>query len=84
VQREQFQPTEASWRALHHLALSSRIRAALDAHPQLSPYDIGVVVEEGVVTLSGILPTDDAIRQVIHIAEQTSGVTQVINQLVWK
>jgi hypothetical protein len=84
VQWEQFRPTEASRQALYHLALSSRIRAALDAHPQLSPYDIDVVVEGGVVTLSGVLPTDDAIRQVIHIAEQTSGVTQVINQLVWK
>ena len=81
MQWEQFLPTEASRRALHHLALSSRISAALDAHPQLSPYDIGVNVEDGQVTLSGIVPTDDAIRQVINIAEQTSGVKQVINQL---
>jgi cytidylate kinase len=81
VQWEQFRPTEASRRALHHLALSSRIRAALDAQPQLSPYDIGVDVEAGLVTLSGIVPTDDAIRQILNIAEETSGVKQVINQL---
>jgi cytidylate kinase len=84
VQWEQFQPTEASRRALHHLALASRIRAALDAQPQLSPYDIGVDVEQGVVTLTGTLPTDEAIHQVLNIAEQTSGVKQVINQLVRK
>jgi cytidylate kinase len=84
VQWEQFQPTEASRRALHDLALSSRIRAALDAHPQFSPYDIGVDVEEGVVTVSGSLPTDDAIRQVVNIAAQASGVKRVINQLVRK
>jgi cytidylate kinase len=84
VQWEQFQPTEASRRALHHLALSSRIRAALDAHPQLSPYDIGVGVEDGVVTLSGTLPTDEAIRQVVNIAEQASGVTLVVDKLVRK
>jgi cytidylate kinase len=84
VQWEQFQPTEASRRALHNLALSSRIRAALDAHPQFSPYDIGVDVQEGLVTLSGILPTDDAIRQVIAIVEQDAGVKQVISQLVRK
>jgi Cytidylate kinase-like family/BON domain len=84
VQREQFQPTEASRGALHNLALSSRIRAALDAHPQLSPYDIGVDVEAGVVTLSGALPTDDAIRQVVNIAEQASSVKRVINKLVQK
>ncbi len=84
AQWEQFQPTEASRRALHNLALSSRIRAALDAHPQFSPYDIGIDVEEGVVTLAGTLPTEDAIRQVITIAEQASGVKHVINQLVQK
>jgi cytidylate kinase len=84
VQCEQFQPTEASQRLLQNLALSSRIRAALDAHPQVSPHDIGVDVAEGVVSLSGTLPTDDAIRQVVSIAEQTSGVRRVINQLLRK
>jgi cytidylate kinase len=84
VQGEQFQPTPASRLALQNLALSSRIRAALDAHPQLSPYDIGVGVEGGVVTLSGTLPTDKAIQQVLNIAEQTTGVNQVLNQLVRK
>jgi cytidylate kinase len=84
VQWEQFQPTEVSRRALQNLALSSRIRAALEAHSQFSPYDIGVDVEEGVVTLSGTLPTDDAVRQVVTIAEQASGVRQVINHLVQK
>jgi cytidylate kinase len=84
VQWEQFQPTEASQRVLHNLALSSRIRAALDTHPQVSPHDIGVDVEDGVVTVSGTLPTDDAIRQVVNIAEQASGVRRVINQLLRK
>jgi hypothetical protein len=84
VQREQFRPTEASRRALQSLALSSRIRAAVDAQPQLSPYDIAVDVEDGIVTLSGTLPTDDAIRQAVDIAEQASGVRQVINKLVRK
>ena len=84
VQWEQFRPTESSRRALRHLALSSRLRAALDAHPHLSPYDIGIDVEDDVVTLSGTLPTDEAIRQVTNIAEQASGVRRVINQLVRK
>jgi cytidylate kinase len=84
VQQEQFQPTEASRRTLQNMALSSRIRAALDAHPHSSSYDIGVDVEEGVVTLSGILPSDDAIQHVVNTAEQASGVTRVLNQLVRK
>ena len=84
VQWEPFQPTDTSRLALQNLALSSRIRAALDAHPQFSPYDIGVAVEGGVVTLSGALPTDDAIQQVVTIAEQATGIKQVLNQLVRK
>jgi cytidylate kinase len=84
VRGDPFQPTDASRRTLQNLALSSRIRAALDAHPQLSPYELGVVVEGGVVTLSGALPTDDAIRQVVAIAEQTTGVQHVLHQLVRK
>jgi hypothetical protein len=30
------------------------------------------------------LPTDDTIRQVVNIAEQTTGIKQVLNQLVRK
>jgi cytidylate kinase len=84
VQREPFQPTAASRLALQDLALSSRIRAALEAHPQLSPHDIGVDVEGGMVTLSGALPTNDAIQQVVTVAEQATGMKQVRNQLVRK
>lgn len=84
IQWEEFQPTAASMRALQNLALSSRIRAALDAHPQLSPYDIGVDVADGVVTLSGTLPTEEAIRAVVATVEHTSGVTRIVNQLACK
>ena len=84
VQWEQFQPTEASRRALQNMALSSRIRATLDAHPQFSLYDIGVDVKDDAVTLSGNLPSDDAIQQVVTIAEQASGIKQVLNQLIRK
>jgi hypothetical protein len=84
AQWQSFQPTHASRQALHNLALSCRIRASLDAHPQLSPHDIGVTVEAGVVTLAGTVPTDESIQQVVRIAEQTTGVTQVLNRLIRK
>jgi hypothetical protein len=84
IQWEAFQPTEASMHALRNLALASRIRAAIDAHPQLSSYNVGVDVTAGVVTLSGALPTAEAIHEVITTAEQASGVTGIINQLVPK
>lgn len=84
IQWPEFQPTETSRMALEHLALSSRIRAALEANPQLSPYDIAVEVAEGSVTLSGSLPTDEALAQVLTVAEHTTGVKHINNQLVRK
>jgi cytidylate kinase len=84
AQWQEFQPTEASMRALRNLALSSRIRAIIAAQAQFSPYDIAVEVADGVVTLSGALPTDEAIRQVVALAEQSAGVTQVVDRLVRK
>jgi cytidylate kinase len=84
VQWEAFQPTAASMQALRNLALASRIRAALGTHPQLSPYEIGVDVGDGVATLSGTLPTDEAIRDAIATAEHASGGTRIVNQLIRK
>ena len=84
VQWPQFQPSEASGQALDNLALSSRIRAALAAHPATSVFDIEVHVAEGVVTLSGSLPSEEAIRGVLTIAENASGTKHVINKLVRK
>jgi cytidylate kinase len=84
VHWQPFQPTAASRLALQNLALSSRLRAALDAHPQLRPYEVGITVEGGVVTLAGTLPTDDVIQQVVRVAEQTTGITQVLNRLIRK
>ena len=79
-----FQPTEASRRALQNMALASRIRASLDAHPQCNLYDIGVDVQDEAVTLSGSLPSDEAIQQVVSLAEQAAGVKPVLNQMVRK
>lgn len=84
VQWAEFQPTEASRQALNHLALSSRIEAALAAHPQTSAAAIGVHVADGVVTLSGSLPSQDAIHEVVTIVENVVGTGQIINQLVRK
>jgi osmotically-inducible protein OsmY len=36
------------------------------------------------VTLSGTVPTDDVIRQVVAITEHITGIQQVHNQLVRK
>ncbi len=84
VRWAEFQPMEASRRMLDNLALSSRIRAAFHAHPQTSVFDIEVHAVDGVVTLSGSLPSEDAIRDVLRIAEQASGIEHIINKLVRK
>lgn len=84
VQWAEFQPTEDSRRALDNLALSSRIRAALAAQPRTSAFDVGVQAAEGVVTLTGSLPSEEAIRAVVTIAEKASESKHIVNKLVRK
>jgi cytidylate kinase len=84
AQWPEFQPTEASRRALNALTLSSRIRAALAAHPHTSALDVGVQVEEDVVTLAGSLPSEEAIREVLTIVEKATDSKPIVNKLVAK
>jgi cytidylate kinase len=84
VQGDAFQPTAASRQALDDLALSSRLRATLGVHPQLNPPGIEVEVADGVVTLSGNVPTDEAMRQVVRITKQISGANRIVSRLIRK
>jgi cytidylate kinase len=84
IQWEAFQPTAASMGALRNLALASRIQAAIATRPQFSAYTIAVDAADGVVRLSGTVPTHEAMRDIVTTAEQVSGVTHIINQLTRK
>ncbi|MEP1551541.1 MAG: BON domain-containing protein [Paraglaciecola sp.] len=57
------------------------VKARLLFEPDVSGLDLEVEVEDGVVTLSGILESDSERDLAIAIAENTDGVSKVINEI---
>lgn len=62
-------------------ATSSAVRTAFFLSKQVSPFDVRVEADQGVVTLRGDVPSDQIRQVAAAIAQDTSGVKQVINNL---
>jgi hyperosmotically inducible protein len=62
-------------------AATSRVRTALLLSKQVSPFDIKVETSRGEVTLQGQVPSEEAKAVAGAIAQDTSGVKQVHNNL---
>lgn len=62
-------------------AITSRIRTKLANDATLHLFRINVDSRQGIVTLSGILPSEDRKRRAGEIAAEVSGVRQVENLL---
>jgi hypothetical protein len=62
-------------------ALTTDIQAKLYADAVTKPTNIGVAVKNGVVTLSGDVPTSDVELEAMKIANSTSGVKSVSDQI---
>jgi hypothetical protein len=65
-------------------AITARINVALAADEQLSAMKIDVDTQNGVVTLSGPVPTATAKEHAGEVARSVKGVTLVNNQLTLK
>lgn len=77
VQRETFQPTEASRKAMANLLLASRVRATLAANKSTSFADIDVKAEDGVVYLKGRVRPGSMLDSVVRVAGSVEGVCEV-------
>jgi cytidylate kinase len=73
----EFQPTEASRKAMRDLALGCRVRAALARCEATSRLEIEVGADDGVVSLGGALRDEEQARQVQELVEQVAGVATV-------
>ena len=62
-------------------AATSRVRTALLLSKQVSPFDIRVETSQGEVTLQGQVPSEEVKAVAGAIAQDTSGVKQVHNNL---
>ncbi|HBP87686.1 MAG TPA: hypothetical protein DD706_08325 [Nitrospiraceae bacterium] len=61
--------------------LENRVRAALDRHPLIDPYEIKISARNGKVSLEGYLYSAAKISQIVRTAERVKGVTDVVNYL---
>jgi osmotically-inducible protein OsmY len=65
----------------HDSAIKSEVSKALKTDPTLKAADIKVEAQEGTVTLSGTVETNDMRMHAHQIAATTPGVTNVIDNL---
>ena len=81
VRSSAFADTPQSRRLLLDLALGAHVRAALRAHADTSHVDISVDVDNGGVTLSGIVANPQERDRAVDVASSVAGVTKVENRL---
>jgi hypothetical protein len=67
--------------AVSAAAVTSKIKAKMALDDVVNAGDINVDTEEGVVTLTGDVGSKDEERRAVRIANETRGVTKVVNRL---
>jgi cytidylate kinase len=81
LQRPEFAETDASRSLLQGMALSARVRGALNAHEATRAVDVAVECSGSGVTLRGIVADDAEKAAAQQVALAVAGVTVVDNQL---
>jgi osmotically-inducible protein OsmY len=61
--------------------ISAKVKTRLAGDTETSAIKIGVTTVKGVVTLSGVVPTDREKTKAEQVARETEGVTQVVNNI---
>jgi hyperosmotically inducible periplasmic protein len=61
--------------------LTTKVKTKLAGDAETSAIKIGVTTVKGVVTLSGVVPTEREKSKAERIAQETEGVTQVVNNI---
>jgi cytidylate kinase len=77
VQRPEFQPTDASRKAMADLVLASRVKAALAADEKTASVDITVQADDGVVSLRGRIRPESLVEPIIAVAGAVEGVQKI-------
>jgi hyperosmotically inducible periplasmic protein len=63
------------------IRITAAIKSKLVASSELSAFNISVSTTGGVVTLSGTVPSSDAIGKAVRLAMETDGVREVVSSL---
>ncbi len=64
------------------VAITSKVKSALIASPQVGALSIGVDTSRNIVTLTGTVETQAQKREAEQIAKDIEGVQAVVNQIV--
>jgi hypothetical protein len=62
-------------------ALATKIKTEIIKNPELNAAPISVKVSEGVVQLTGFVETETKKQQATVVAQNVSGVTEVVNEI---
>jgi hypothetical protein len=81
MRKAAFQETPASLRMVDNLSLEWSIRAALRRDTRTQGMSLKVLCDAGMVTLDGVVDTDDQARDAEQVAAATDGVRGVRNLL---
>jgi cytidylate kinase len=81
ARREEFQPTPESTRSFQDLTTTARVQAALITSPKTRNVVLNVKSDSGRVSISGILADPDLEKEIIQIAKDVPGVTEVITDI---
>lgn len=69
------------WRGVSDTAITGQVKAAFALSKRISAYEIAVDTKDGVVTLSGQVPSEIDRELAGNVAKDTTGVERVDNQL---
>jgi osmotically-inducible protein OsmY len=81
VRRPEFQPTADSIKAFQDLATTARVQAALITSPKTRNVVLNVKSDSGRVSISGILADPDLEKEIVRIAEEVKGVSEVATDI---
>jgi hyperosmotically inducible periplasmic protein len=68
-------------RAVDDSAITAKVKSKLAADSQTSAIKISVETKDGVVTLSGTVPTTTEKDEAVKVAKNTEGVKRVLNEI---
>jgi hypothetical protein len=81
VRRPEFQPTAESTKAFQNLATTARVQAALITSPKTRNVVLNVKCDDGRVSISGILADPDLEKEIVRIAKDVKGVSEVVTDI---
>ncbi len=70
--------------AINDTAISTKVKAALAADPDVKATDVQVETFKGVVQLSGFVDSPEQVRRAVDMARRVEGVQDVKNAIIVK